>query len=71
VNSSVWDTYVLAHEHLRTLGSQLVPDLVDLLAADVIAINQQSLGVLVSVLEQLLPVLFLFDSLLRLFLDSH
>ncbi len=61
---------VLAHDDLRILLSEHVSELVDLLAADVVGINEQCLLVLLGQTLQFLPVSFLLYPL-RVLLCRH
>ena len=63
--------YVLSHEHDCADFSESMSDFGNLLATDVIDIDQDSLFVLIGVLPELLPVIFLFNSLFRLLLCDH
>jgi hypothetical protein len=63
--------YVLSHQHDGIKRSELDSDCVDLFAADVVAVNQDGLLVLVSQAVEFVPVLLLLDSLFGLLLFSH
>ncbi len=64
--------YILSHDHLSIDASELVSNIVELLAAHVVNVDQNGLLVLFGEIPEFLPVLFLSDSLFRLLLlSSH
>ena len=65
---TVSTTYVLSHDHLSLEGSEVESDLLDLLGGNVVHVNDDGLVELEGHVLESLPVVFLLDSLLALFL---